>query len=541
MSAEQKVMNRWLVVAGAIAIQIALGAIYAWSAFTKPLQSDAFGYSKTETQAIFSAGLASFGIVMIIAGRLQQRYPARNIALIGGGLLGLGYILGGFNDSFIFKLVTIGIIGGAGIGFAYVVPIAVGVKWFPDKKGLLTGLAVAGFGFGAFIWILMASPTTMIADTIGFDGVINTPESVEDDTFSLQISDYNAYEFEIEKSEFIDVSYRVDNGTVNFLLLDDGNYKKFIVDEVLQSEKNITTTNGSASFAYKASQDGSYWLIFRNTNSSEVNLTGVDLSGRYYTDNINQVFLIYGVLFAILVTIGAMVMVPPPEGWLPEGWTPPKPTSGSSGSAAYEFESQEMLRTPQFYMLWSMFVVGALAGLMVIGNIKNFAQDPEEGFTSNAADIATIGAAICLPIFNGLGRIAWGSLSDRIGRQQAFIYMFSAQALMMFIFFWSTFNEYAFYLVVALIGFNFGGNFALFPAATADNFGSRNIGANYGIVFTSYAAGGIIGPILAGMVKDGGYSYTYAFIPAAVLCVVAVVLAFMFKAPDTPKAKADEA
>ena len=447
MSAEQKVMNRWLVVAGAIAIQIALGAIYAWSAFTKPLQSDAFGYSKTETQAIFSAGLASFGIVMIIAGRLQQRYPARNIALIGGALLGLGYILGSFNDSFIFKLVTIGIIGGAGIGFAYVVPIAVGVKWFPDKKGLLTGLAVAGFGFGAFIWILMASPTTMIADTIGFDGLIDSTTA-------------------------------------------------------LVAGEEVTV---------------------------------------YDADNVNQVFMIYGVLFAILVTIGAMVMVPPPEGWLPEGWTPPKPAGGASGSAAYEFESQEMLHTPQFYMLWSMFVVGALAGLMVIGNIKNFAQDPEEGFTSNAADIATIGAAICLPIFNGLGRIAWGSVSDRIGRQQAFIYMFSAQALMMFIFFWSTFNEYAFYLVVALIGFNFGGNFALFPAATADNFGSRNIGANYGIVFTSYAAGGIIGPILAGMVKDGGYSYTYAFIPAAVLCVVAVVLAFMLKAPDTPKAKADEA
>ncbi len=172
-------MNRWIVVAGAILIQLSLGAIYAWSAFTAPLQGTAanpsqYNFTKTETQAIFSAGLATFAVVMVIAGRLQQKIAPRIVAL-GGILLGAGYIAAGFTGaSFVGKLLTIGIVGGAGIGFAYVVPIAVGVKWFPDKKGLLSGLAVAGFGFGAFIWIMLASPPAVL----GIQGMIQTKNGI---------------------------------------------------------------------------------------------------------------------------------------------------------------------------------------------------------------------------------------------------------------------------------------------------------------------------------------------------------------------------
>ncbi len=441
-------MNRWLVVAGAIAIQLALGAIYAWSAFTKALQSEAFGFSKTETQAIFSAGLASFGIVMILAGRLQQRYPPRYIAMAGGVMLGLGYILGGtVGDSFVIKLVTIGIIGGSGIGLAYVVPIAVGVKWFPDKKGLLTGLAVAGFGFGAFLWILMANPPSVLAD----GGLI-------------------------------------DIGTQQ---------------------------------------------VFDDTTNSTIEIKVYD------ADNINSVFVTYGVAFLVLVLAGSLVMVPPPEGWLPAGYRPPEPPREEESRAErkVDYESKEMLQTWQYWVLWTMFAFGALAGLMVIGNIKNFAQDVDDGFEANdfsaddAADFAVIGAAVFLPIFNGAGRIAWGSISDRIGRQMAFTMMFAFQFLCMFVFLFTTRSPYTFYLFAALIGFNFGGNFALFPAATADFFGSKNVGPNYGLMFTSYAAGGIIGPILAGMVKDEGLSYAYAFYPAAVLCLVAAVMALVLMPP----------
>ncbi len=423
-----KVMNRWIVVLGAIAIQVALGAIYAWSAFTTPLQSDAFGFTKTMTQAIFSTGLAAFGIFTIVGGRLQKKYGPMKISLLGGFLLGVGYLIGGLvGNNFPLKLIGIGLIGGAGIGLAYVVPIGVGIRWFPDKKGLVSGLAVAGFGFGAFLWILIANPPSIL----GITGLIDT------------------------------------------------------------------TT--------------------------------------YTIANVDMSFRIYGMAFLILVILGSLVMKNPPEGWKPKGWNPPV-EKDDSGNTKKEIAllPKQMLKRKQFYMLWIMFLIGALAGLMVIGNIQNFAINPNEGFESfgfsseAAIDFAVIGAAVCLPIFNGGGRIAWGKISDNIGRKKALISMFIFQGIMMGLFFYTMSNPIYFYIVAALIGFNFGGNFALFPAATADTFGSENLGLNYGYVFTSYGLGGIVGPILAGAVQDAEMSFTFAFYPAAIMCFIAAAIAFIY-------------
>ncbi len=431
---QAKIMNRWFIVLGGILIQLALGAIYAWSAFTTPLQGatgspSEFAFSKIETQAIFSAGLLTFAIFTIIGGRLQKRYGSMKVALTGGIFLGLGYILASFvGASFIGKLACIGIIGGAGIGLAYVVPIAVGVKWFPDKKGLVSGLAVAGFGFGAFIWILLANPPSIL----GFSGLITKQ------------------------------------------------------------------------------------------------------AGAYTIANVDYAFRLYGVMFLLLVGIGSLVMKSPPTGWKPAGWNPPvcDPKDKKSG---YNCKPREMCRKREFYLLWMMFIIGALAGLMVIGNVQNFAKSPTDGFTANgfsvteAADFAVLGAAICLPIFNGAGRIVWGQVSDRIGRRKALLFMFLFQAVMMIVFFYTTSSPYVFYIVAALIGFNFGGNFALFPAACADSFGAENLGLNYGFIFTAYGIGGTVGPLLAGYVQDAGMSFLYAFIPAAIMCFIAAGLALIYK------------
>jgi len=188
-----------------------------------------------------------------------------------------------------------------------------------------------------------------------------------------------------------------------------------------------------------------------------------------------------------------------------------------------------------------MFIIGALAGLMVIGNVQNFAKSTTDGFTAygfnaqEAIDFAVIGAAVCLPIFNGAGRIVWGQVSDKIGRRKALLAMFLFQAIMMAVFFYTTTNPIIFYVVAALIGFNFGGNFALFPAACADSFGSENLGLNYGFIFTAYGIGGIAGPILAGAVQDAQMSFLYAFIPAAIMCIIALTLAFIYKEEKVQK------
>ncbi len=432
-----KTMNRWIVVVGALLIQLALGAIYSWSVFTTTLTGEGFRFTTTETQMIFSAGLVTFALVMVKAGKLQVDWGPKKVALTGAVLLGLGYILASFvGNSFIGMFITIGIIGGAGIGMAYVVPIAVGMKWFPDKKGLVSGLAVAGFGFGATIWVKLAG--------------------------------------------------------------DWGN---------LIEKTDLHTT-----------------------------------------------FFIYGIIFFVMVFVGALTMVNPPKGYAPKGWTPPEQVKGGKGE--YNYSPKRLFRTrkakKQFYMIWTMFIFGALAGLMVIGIIALFGADALvasgyvdvndyetlEDATKAAAAIAGTAMAVFYAIFNGVGRITWGAIADKIGTKKSLMAMFSLQAVMMFLIYSMGGNEYTLYLAAAIIGFNFGGNFSLFPTTTAEFFGTKTVGQNYGFVFTAYGVGGVVGPMMAGYFKDsagGVEGWAPAFIIAGILCAVAVLLAYMLKVPGAPK------
>lgn len=429
---DERVMNRWLVVAGAILIQVSLGALYAWSVFTKKItvslaDGGQYGFSASQAAWIFSAGLAVFAIVMVFAGRLQAKIGPRPIAIAGGIVFGTGYILAGFfGDTFVGQLVCIGMIGGAGIGLTYVVPIAVGVKWFPDKKGLITGLSVAGFGFGATLWVKLAGSW--------FGGLLET--------------------------------------------------------------------------------------------TSVFGLPGVQ-----------SVFVIYGITFLVCIVLGSIVMVNPPAGYKPVGWEPPAPNSTAKATGDIEMTSRQMLRTPQFYLLWLMFVGSGLAGLMVIYCIRLFGVDALQasGAVESAAKAGTIAgtAMASYAIFNGLGRIIWGSVSDKIGRQTALFIMCLCQGIVMFAFYMVAGSYWGLIVGASIIGFNFGGNFALFPAATADLFGNKNVGTNYGWVFLAYGVAGIAGPQVAGYFKDAakiGADSTVWLVPFAVAgtaCLVAAALALV--------------
>lgn len=414
MNSNTKVMNRWFVVIGAILIQLCLGAIYAWSVFTPQLKQA--GWSAAQTQVVFSAGLAFFAIVMVIAGRLMPKIGPRYLAMAGGIVLGAGYLLAGLfgGTNFWAILIFIGVIGGSGIGLAYVVPIAVGMRWFPDKKGLITGLAVAGFGFGAMLWVKLA-------------------------------------------------------GTWGNLITDLG----------------ISTT-----------------------------------------------FSIYGVVFLLSVVIGGIWMVFPPEGWKPEGWTPPEQQPGAASlTGSVDFSSGEMLKTPQFYMILLTFAFGASAGLMSIGLMKLF---PMQALTAaavaNASAIAGTAMAVFFSLANGIGRIAWGAISDKLGRKRSIVIMMATQGIIVILFQWMAGIPALLYLGATLIGFNFGGNFALFPTMTADTFGTKYVGQNYGWVFLAYGIGGIFGPILGGKLGDLG-NFPLAFTICGILCLFAAIIISLVKAP----------
>jgi MFS transporter, OFA family, oxalate/formate antiporter len=160
--------GRWGLVAAALLLQFSIGAVYAWSVFARALQeSPAFGLSKVEVTVPFEVTIGMIFIGTYIGGRIQDRRGPRLVALIGAAIYGVGTLLASFartGDQLWLLVLGYGVLGGFGLGLAYIVPIAMLQKWFPDRRGLITGLAVGGFGFGAVItapiaqWLIGRNP-----------------------------------------------------------------------------------------------------------------------------------------------------------------------------------------------------------------------------------------------------------------------------------------------------------------------------------------------------------------------------------------------
>lgn len=466
---------RWRVLSGALIVQLVLGTVYGYSIFWQPLQAEV-GLSQSSLKYAFSICILSFALVMVIAGRVQDLLGPRTPSLIGAALMGGGFVIASVSDSpIVFQLAhaalvgvvalvllmlthalvgrvdrragmaqhaplavaaavitagvvtgqryvgtlgdtdqllvlwgTIGVLAGAGIGFAYVCPIAALIKWFPASKGLVAGVAVAGFGFGAYLF----------------------------------------------------------------------------------SHKSLPI---SAEVFIKA-------------------------------HGVRQLFLVHGLVCLVAIAVGALLLSNPPG-------AKAKSAQVGDGESAW----QQTLRRPAFYVLWLMYFSGAMAGLMVIGILKPFAGaqlveaasagsvtlEPAQVDDLLARGVTAVG---WLAIFNAVGRVVWGFLSDRVGRTVAFTAMFLFQAGVMFCLA-AMKSELSLAVAASLVGFNYGGCFALFPSATADLFGAKNLGVNYGWLFTSYGIAGVIGIAAGNIAKERTGSYAAAFTFAAILCLLSAALA----------------
>ena len=155
--------NRWGIAAAGFLLQIALGAVYAWSVFRAPLAKQ-FGWSIPEVTLTFTISIFVLGIAAFFGGLWLNRSGPRIVALTGGILYGAGVILASFSHSIWWLYLSYGLIGGAGVGLSYIVPVAVLVKWFPDRRGLITGIAVGGFGAGALV---TAPVATRLIQSVG--------------------------------------------------------------------------------------------------------------------------------------------------------------------------------------------------------------------------------------------------------------------------------------------------------------------------------------------------------------------------------------
>ena len=157
-------LERWWIALAGILLQMALGAVYAWSVFRVPLAKQ-FNWTISEVTLTFTIAIMVLGFASFFGGLWLKRVGPRVVALTGGALYGLGVFLASFSYHGLWWLyLTYGVIGGIGLGFAYIVPISVLVKWFPDRRGLMTGIAVGGFGAGALVTAPLA---TRLIQSIG--------------------------------------------------------------------------------------------------------------------------------------------------------------------------------------------------------------------------------------------------------------------------------------------------------------------------------------------------------------------------------------
>jgi OFA family oxalate/formate antiporter-like MFS transporter len=158
-----RINNRWVIAIAGVFLQIALGAVYAWSVFRVPLTKQ-FGWSISEVTLTFTISIFVLGVAAFFGGLWLNRKGPRIVALTGGVLYGLGVFLASFSHNLWWLYLSYGLIGGIGLGLGYIVPVAVLVKWFPDRRGLITGIAVGGFGAGALI---TAPVATRLIQSVG--------------------------------------------------------------------------------------------------------------------------------------------------------------------------------------------------------------------------------------------------------------------------------------------------------------------------------------------------------------------------------------
>jgi len=399
-SVQSSVPNRWVIAGAAVVMQLALGAVYAWSVFL-PKVMDLYHVSKVSANATFSITLVALGITAGFGGYLNSRFGPRTIAMVAGTLYGVGVFLASFVSPNITLLyLTYGVIGGIGIGLGYIVALAMLIKWFPDRRGFITGLAVAGFGGGAAITAPIAS-------------------------------------------------------------------------YVLLPSLKLNTT-----------------------------------------------FLVLGIVYFVIVVAAAQFYRRAPDGYAPAGWTPS--VQQQTVRSVREYRLGEALSSPRWYVLWLILALNVTAGAALISVAAPLARD----FTGVALTTASA-LVVTISIFNGIGRLFWGWVSDFIGRPFTFLSLFVIQIIAFALMPLIGQGQFALLFIPAsAIAFCYGGGFGTMPAFAADFFGPRNAGTIYGVMLTAWSAGAIAGPILIASVDFRTALYIIAVIMAVstILPLVARVL-----------------
>ncbi|MYC71948.1 MAG: OFA family MFS transporter [Gemmatimonadetes bacterium] len=407
MARQRVLIPRSLMALFCTVLQVCFGTVYAWS-FFQTLLVRQLGWSFTETAWAFSLTILSLGTSAAWAGVLLPKVGPRRLAVTGSVMFSVGYMLASLAlqwDMLALFYVGYGVIGGAGIGLGYVTPVATVAKWFPDKKGLATGIVVMGFGVGAFLLSKGLAP--------------------------LLVS--------------------------------------------------------------------------------------------HLAGDLADVFFGLGVIFACVLIPCSLLLSNPPAA--AAAVTEQTPADESDSAAPY-------LRSSEFALMWIVFFFNIAAGISVISFQSELLQevwglaDP----TVEPAMLAEYGATLIAvsSLCNGVGRLFWGLLSDRLGRVRVFRILLASQ-MVVFGILMTERNPYVFSVLVCYVLLCFGGGFATMPSFVLDVFGPQKMSTIYGTILTAWAAAGICGPLYVGYLKDQypDRAFIYCFLIGILMLGLGYVFSYL--------------
>ncbi|GFO72320.1 hypothetical protein BJAS_P2461 [Bathymodiolus japonicus methanotrophic gill symbiont] len=386
--------NRWMVPPAALAVHLCIGQAYAFSVFNSPLtriigitESAPDDWKLTSLGWIFSLAIVFLGLSAAFGGKWLEKVGPRLTMFVAACCFGGGFLvaaLGVYLHQIWIVYLGYGVIGGVGLGLGYVSPVSTLIKWFPNRRGMATGMAIMGFGGGA---------------------MIGAPLSI-------------------------------------------------LLMEHFQSASSV---------------------------------------------GVMETFIIMGCVYFLSMLIGSFTIRTPPENWQPKGWKPP--IVQNDMISQHHVHIDQVLKTPQFYLLWLVLCLNVTAGIGVLGQASVMIQEIFKGTISAAAAAGFVGL---LSLFNMGGRFFWSSASDFIGRKNTyFIFFVFGIALYSSVpTIGASGNMGLFILLYALILSMYGGVFSTIPAYLADIFGTKYVGGIHGRLLTAWATAGVLGPVLINYIRE---------------------------------------
>ncbi|MGO1049480.1 OFA family MFS transporter [Crossiella sp. CA198] len=380
--------SRWLIPPAALSVHLAIGQAYAWSVFKSPLEG-ALSLSGTASALPFQLGIVMLGLSAAFGGTLVERNGPRWAMFVSTVCFSSGFLiaaLGVATRQYWLVVLGYGGIGGIGLGIGYISPVSTLIKWFPDRPGMATGIAIMGFGGGA----LIASPWSA------------------------------------------------------------------------------------------AMLDG----------------FGKDITG------IAQTFITHGLVYAVFMSVGVLLVRVPAPDWKPKGWTP-KPAAAGGMITTAQVSANNAIRTPQFWLLWVVLCFNVTAGIGILEKAAPMIRDFFANSTLPVSAASAAGFVALLSLTNMVGRFVWSSTSDLVGRKNIYrLYLGVGGLLYLAIALAGDVSTPLFVGCAMVILSFYGGGFATIPAYLKDLFGSYQVGAIHGRLLTAWSLAGVLGPLIINAIAD---------------------------------------